>query len=106
MSHRSQAQNAIASYRVIQYRVSSYRRITHVLERQLPKQFPKLGCVARIVFACLAASSASERAFSKAGAIYSKRRGGNMKLSTLEALCFLHSAAKELQVAKTGRKLD
>ena len=53
------------------------------------KQFPKLGCVARSVFACLAASSASERAFSKAGAIYSKRRGGNMKPSTLEALCFL-----------------
>ena len=25
-----------------------------------------------------------------------------MKPSTLEALCFLHSAAKELQVAKTG----
>jgi len=63
-------------------------------------------CVARSVFACLAASSASERAFSKAGAIYSKRRGGNMKPSTLEALCFLHSAAKELQVAKTGSKLD
>ena len=29
-----------------------------------------------------------------------------MKPSTLEALCFLHSAAKELQVAKTGSKLD
>jgi len=72
----------------------------------------RLGFVARSVFAfaiaCLAASSASERAFSKAGAIYSKRRGGtgNMKPSTLEALCFLHSAAKELQVAKTGSKLD
>lgn len=59
--------------------------------------------MARSVFACLAASSASERAFSKAGAIYSKRRGGNMKPSTLEALCFLHSAAKELEVAKTDR---
>jgi len=70
------------------------------------KQFPKLGSVACSVFACLAASSSSERAFSKAGAIYSKRRGGNMKPSTLEALCFLHSAAKELQVAKTGSKLD
>jgi len=57
------------------------------------KQFPKLAHVARNVFACLAASSASERAFSKAGSIYSRRRGGNMKPSTLEALCFLHSAA-------------
>jgi len=70
------------------------------------KQFPKLGCVASTVFACLAASSASERAVSKAGAIYSTRRGGNMKPSTHEALCFLHSAVKELQVAKTDSKLD
>ena len=72
----------------------------------LRRQFPKLGCVARSVFACLAASFASERAFSKAGVIYSKRRGGNMKQSTFEALCFPHSADKELQVAKTGSKLD
>jgi len=71
------------------------------------KQFPKLAQVACItVFACLAASSASERAFSKAGTIYSKRRGGNMKASTLEAVCFLHRAAKEHEVAKTCSKVD
>lgn len=55
------------------------------------KQFPKLAHVARCIFACPAASSASERAFSLAGVIYSKRRGGTMNRETLEALCFLHS---------------
>lgn len=55
------------------------------------KRFPKLAHVARCVFACPAASSASERAFSLAGVVYSKRRGGNMSPATLEALCFLHS---------------
>lgn len=42
------------------------------------KQFPKLAHVARGVFSCPASSSASERAFSLAGIIYSKRRGGHM----------------------------
>jgi len=73
--------------------------------RDNQKQFPKLAHVAHSVFACLAASSASERAFSTAGVDYSKRRRGNIKPSTLEALCFLHSAAKKLEVAKTDRKL-
>jgi len=51
------------------------------------------------MFACPAASSASEQAFSLAGVIYSKRRGGNMKTTTLEAFCFLHSVkAAELKV--------
>jgi len=62
--------------------------------RDNAQQFPKLAHVARCIFCCPAASSASERAFSNAGAVYSKRRGGNMAPSTLEALCFLHSECK------------
>jgi len=53
------------------------------------KRFPKLAHVARCIFACTAASSASERAFSLADGvvIYSMRRGGTMN----PALRFLHS---------------
>jgi len=58
------------------------------------QQFPKLAHVARSIFCCPAASSASERAFSNAGAVYSKRRGGTMSATTLEALCFLHSEGR------------
>ena len=69
------------------------------------KQFPTLARVACSVFACLAASSAAERASSEAADIYSKRRGGNMKPSAHDVICFLHSAdAKELEVSKTSSK--